>query len=257
MSQYECDLKTLSTSDKIPHADLASLSREFNDFKCLSWQTLKILKTQTELLLQGLDRHETASRRKVLLFHGLAESKEVDIEDKILHILTDQLKLSDITSEHISACHRLGSNSNKPRPVLVRFQNYKHRSMVWSSKASLKSTGVTVSEFLTKTRHEVFVGARKHFGVKQSWTSEGKIVILLPDKSRRKIELMSELRPLLSQYSSAVTDAQQQATGNIAASSTPQLQPQATQAADKVATAPAASQVKSAALGVRPRRGPK
>ncbi|KOB72711.1 Uncharacterized protein OBRU01_04276 [Operophtera brumata] len=123
-----------------------------------------MMRTQLELLVQGLDRQETASRRKVLLFHGLVESTESVVEDSIIHLLTNQVKLSNISPEQLAACHRLGTNTSKPRPVMVRFANYKIRNLVWNSKTSLKNTGITVSEFLTKSRHDVFTAAQTRGG---------------------------------------------------------------------------------------------
>lgn len=200
MHQYEKDLKKFSSTDTVPHKDLDTLTREFADFKTLIWKTLSMMRSQLELLVHGMDRQETISRRKVLLFHGVAESNDSAIGDSIVKILNDQFKMSDVSLVHLSACHRLGTNTGKPRPVMVRFASYKMRSTVWNAKTALKNSGITVSEFLTKTRHVVFTMARQHFGIRQCWTSEGKIVILLPDNKRRSIESMSELKPLLAEH---------------------------------------------------------
>lgn len=202
MQDYESNLKKLSNpgTTQPPHKDLASLSREFTDFRSIMWKTLHTMRAQLELLAQGLDRQETASRRKVLLFHGLAESNDSTVGDSIIMVLHDRLKLPNISLEHLAACHRLGSNTSKPRPVMVRFSSYNDRSAVWNAKTALKNSGITVSEFLTKARHEVFVAARKHFGLRKCWSSEGKIVIMLPDSQRRRIEAMSELRQLLLEH---------------------------------------------------------
>ncbi|KAI5632155.1 reverse transcriptase (RNA-dependent DNA polymerase) domain-containing protein [Phthorimaea operculella] len=42
--------------------------------------------------------------------------------------------------------------------------------------------------------------ARQHFGVRNCWTTEGKIVVLLPDKTRKRIEVLSELKRLTAVY---------------------------------------------------------
>ncbi|CAG4982991.1 unnamed protein product [Colias eurytheme] len=51
---------------------------------------------------------------------------------------------------------------NKPRPILCKLRNLSDKELIWSSKISLKGTGITLSEFLTKSRHEVFMAAREH-----------------------------------------------------------------------------------------------
>lgn len=177
-----------------------SLSADYLAFKTIVWKTLGMLKSQLQLIVDSQDRLETHSRRKVLLVHGVPEASDEDLPQKILSMLHDKLKLTAVSTESIEVCHRLGVKKDKDRPVLVRFVNMQHRSSVWKAKTALKGTKTSVSEFLTKSRQDVFVAARKHFGVTDCWTSDGIIVILLPDKSRKKVQSMSELQPLLLQY---------------------------------------------------------
>lgn len=201
MAQYEEDLKSVNAAEAT-HKTVASLSKDFTDFKCLIWKTMSALKTQMELLVTGLDRHEMASRRKVLLLHGLTEDKDADLQSHVVRVLTTQVNMTNFSSADIIACHRLGNNKSKARPVLIRFHSLVLRSEVWRKKSSLKGSGLTLTEFLTKPRHDVFMDARKYYGMPHCWTSEGKIVIQLPvpDKSRRKIETAAELRQLKLQF---------------------------------------------------------
>ncbi|KAM3956340.1 uncharacterized protein ACR2FA_011544 [Aphomia sociella] len=199
MTQYESSLKQFAGPSDCTHKDLPALSKDFEDFRGLMWQAIRHIRSQMELLCLGLDRQETASRRKILLFHGVNGSDENNVEI-ICDIVSKQLKLQDFSRDDIVACHPLGSDSSKKRPILVRFRDYIQREKVWKTKTSLRNSGVTISEFLTKSRHAVFLAARSHFGVKSCWTAAGKIVIMLPDKTRRKFETMSDLRPLLSKF---------------------------------------------------------
>lgn len=203
MKDYEEKLQKVTTGAGCTQPDISTLSREFYDFKSFVLQTLSAMKLQIELLTLGLDRHETAMRRKVLLLHGLSEKPNEKLHEVVHKVLTDQMKLADISSDNIQVCHRLGSSQAKTRPVLIRFHDIEHRHLVWDSKTALKGTGITVSEFLTKSRHQVFMAARSHFGTRQCWTAEGRISIILPDKSRRKIESLGELQQLTSQFPSS------------------------------------------------------
>ncbi|KAJ8707935.1 hypothetical protein PYW08_010301 [Mythimna loreyi] len=198
MSQYEEDLK--NASGEASHKTVASLAKDFIDFKSLVWKALSSLKSQMEWLVVGLDRHEMASRGKVLLLHGLSEGKDADPGAVFLGILSERLKMKEVTLKDITACHRLGSNLSKPRPLLVRFESRIVRNEVWRNKTKLKGSGLSFSEFLTKPRHEVFMNARKHFGIHKCWTSEGKIVIQVTGGMRRKIESASEYRELVAQF---------------------------------------------------------
>lgn len=207
MADYEDKLQKFSAGATTTHPDITTLSREFSEFKSFVWQTLTKLKSQMELLVRGLDRHETAMRRKVLLFHGLPEKENEILHDTIYKIISNKMKVTNINMENLHVCHRLGSFNGKNRPILVRFLDIQHRQAIWESKTALKGTGITISEFLTQVRHKTFMAARKHFGVKNSWTVEGKIMVLLPNKSRRKIETMAELQLLVAQYPLETTDA--------------------------------------------------
>ncbi|XP_028042489.1 uncharacterized protein LOC114252182 [Bombyx mandarina] len=203
MNDYDLKLQKASTGAVPAHVDISTLSREFNDFKAFVWQTLSQMKTQIELLSLGLDRHETMMRRKVLLLHGIPENKNEKLHKSIVEVFTRNMKLPEICIEHINNCHRLGNSQGKVRPVLVRFCSMEHRNVVWDNKTNLKGSGITVSEFLTKTRHKIFTAARQHFSVGNCWSVEGKIVILTPDKTRHKIECKSELDALTSRYPAA------------------------------------------------------
>ncbi|XP_072938248.1 uncharacterized protein [Epargyreus clarus] len=207
MADYEDKLNKCAAGTSSVHPDITSLSREFTEFKSFVWQTLNKLKTQMELLALGLDRHETFMRRKVLLFHGLPEKDNEKVHERVLHIISNQMKETSISMDNLHVCHRLGSFNGKCRPILVRFHDIQHRQVVWEGKTALKGTGITISEFLTQARHKAFMAARKHFGVKNCWTVEGKIMVLLPNKSRRKIESLAELQILVAQYPPETTDA--------------------------------------------------
>lgn len=224
MLQYEDSLQKMS-SEGPAHKDLASLSQDFSDFKVLMWRTVALFKSQIELLVQGLDKHEMVSRRKVLLLHGIPDDSNISSTQAALDVLSKHLNLKDIRAEDFVSCHRLGSTGNKPRPILVRFSSFTHRSAVWSAKTCLKGTGITISEFLTKTRHEVFMAARKHFGLQQCWSVEGKINIQLPDKSRSKVETMPELFKLIERFPTIVKAGQSStpATGTATTSTSAKL----------------------------------
>lgn len=183
--------------------NVSSLASEFLEFKSLIWKCLSMLRSQLELLTLGLDRHETAARRKVLLVHGVKEEIDEQPGMVLKTMLANQLKVSAECLGAIRVVHRLGPiKDTKTRPLLVRFTTLEARSEVWGLKKGLKGSGMTVTEFLTKSRHNVFVASRKHFGMNNAWTSEGKIIIVLPDKSRRKVESWGDLQPLTSEYPS-------------------------------------------------------
>ncbi|XP_039758842.1 protein unc-13 homolog C-like [Pararge aegeria] len=195
--------------------DLASLAADYADFKSMVCNSLSMLQQQLKLLLLGFDNHEADSRRKILLFHGIPEDNSEQLDNKIISILRDQLKLTSVDHMCVDVCHRLGMKKDKPRPILVRFTGLKSRNAVWISKTALKGSGITISEFLTKPRQEVFISARKHFGLRSCWTADGTIIIALPDKTRAKIVSMSELDLLRVKYPSVLQSSQEQKTTRV------------------------------------------
>ena len=131
---------------------------------------------------------------------SLPETADEHPEAVALNVLHEQLKLSNIDTSMIDISHRLGAIKSKPRPILVRFSNLKMRNVLWNNKTSLKGSSVTMSEFLTRPRQEIFSAARKHFGIKNCWTTDGVIMVILPDKSHRKMVTAGELQLLVSNY---------------------------------------------------------
>lgn len=209
-----------ATSSPVPvHADLPSISREFTEFKTLVWRSLALFKGQLELLSLGHERHETYLRRNILLIHGVTENSKEKLHEVVKSVFISKMGLSEFSGAGIQSCFRLGHNLNKPRPILVRFVDTESRLLVWYNKTTLKGSGYTISEFLTKSRHTIFIEARKHFGIHSCWSSEGKIVVMLPDKTRRKLEVYSELQLLISQFPQQV-DKALNATSNSAKDST-------------------------------------
>ncbi|KAJ0180205.1 hypothetical protein K1T71_003609 [Dendrolimus kikuchii] len=175
---------------------LSSLAAEFSTFKVFTLNTLKVLQSQIELLQQSTDNMEMYSRRKILLIHGVKEDKQEDLVDIVSKLVISKLKLDDFSREHIRRCHRMGkppSTSKKPRPILLKLSDISLRNLVWSAKSKLKGSGVTVSEFLTKMRHNTFMEARKRFGISKCWTQNGTIFVTAADDNRFRIKQLSDL----------------------------------------------------------------
>lgn len=83
MDSHERELREATATSKKP--DLITITREFYEFKEFVTTTLSLIKSQIDLLLLGLDRHETAARRKVLLVHGIKESADESVSSTISH----------------------------------------------------------------------------------------------------------------------------------------------------------------------------
>ncbi|KAJ2937526.1 hypothetical protein O0L34_g19031 [Tuta absoluta] len=195
---------------------VSDIPDDYAEFKSFVVTALESLHQQIDLLASEVDQQEIRSRRKMLLFHGVQESANQDSISEVLNLCQSSLGLADITTADINRTHRLGKPGNgKPRPLLVKFTSMVMRSKVWAAKTGLKGSGVTISEFLTKQRHGVFMAAREQFGVSKSWTRDGTIIVLTKDGSKRHITTMKGLEKISSLRKSSQPEQQQKgSSGN-------------------------------------------
>lgn len=197
---------------------ISSVATEFNSFKIFIMKSLEGLQTQVTLMAQQVDGLEMQSRRKILLFHGVSEADSEDTSARVLDILKQHLK-SDLTLKDIARSHRLGRpRNNLNRCILVKFHDLSHRDSIWYGKTGLKGSGVTMSEFLTKPRHDVFMAARERFGVRSCFTRSGSVYVLV-EGSRRCVSSLADLKRIpvpVSQTSSTDPDVAEAAADTMA-----------------------------------------
>ena len=172
----------------------ANITVQFNLFRSFVLTALEGLQRQVQLLTKQYDNFEMRSRRKILLVHGIAEDKQENTASQVIQVLAQHLKIPDLCVDDVSRCQRLGKiSSGKPRPILLKLRDQSLKNQIWYSKASLKSTGITISEFLTKSRHETFMAARQRFGISKCWTKDGIIIVTGPEGKRHSVVTCSEL----------------------------------------------------------------
>lgn len=195
MAEFQQNLNS-----SIPAASPTShLAAQFTAFRAFVMSALEGLHLQVQLLSKQQDQFEMRSRQKILLVHGVPEEKKEKIASCVVNVLSSKLKLPDLSVDDISRCHRLGgASSEKTRAIVIKFRDISLRNKVWFSKTNLKNTGITLSEFLTKSRHETFTAARQHFGITKCWTKNGFIMIIGPDGNRYSITSSTELSNIIS-----------------------------------------------------------
>ncbi|KAI5651588.1 hypothetical protein NE865_00832 [Phthorimaea operculella] len=196
MAEFEAELK--QNAARKPPNTIAALNTEYQGFKTFVHTAITILRAEVDALARGQDRLEMHQRRKILLVHGVPEADKEDISAGVVATFAAKCKMSDLTVNCIQYSHRLGKKEakSKPRPIVVKFADKSVRDRVWNSKKALKGSKVTLSEFLTKPRHTVFMAARDYYGVSACWTRDGWIHIKTPDGKKRKIESMADFRAL-------------------------------------------------------------
>lgn len=191
MAAFEVELQKSPTAPP----SSSTLAAEFSTFRSFILASLSSLQQQVEMVARGLDQLEMRGRRKILLLHGVTEENKEDTAAVVVKVVTTHLKLSSFEASDIKRCHRMGRppSSQKPRPCLVKLHDVDVRDAIWFAKTRLKGTGITVSEFLTKGRHSLFMAAREKLGVDKAWTRAGDIFVLASDGSRHKISSVADL----------------------------------------------------------------
>lgn len=205
MAAFEAELtKSPGTSTSSLTSYPSTLATDFASFKTFILEALGNLQKQVQVLALDVDRLDMRSRRKMLLLHGIAECKKDGKEDTafvVTNIIKERLHLTNFTSEDIRRCHRMGREGSvqKPRPIVLKLDNVKVRDTIWFAKKKLKDSGITVSEFLTKMRHNIFMTAREKLGVEKCWTREGHIFVIDADGSRRRLTAMCDINTIQAQ----------------------------------------------------------
>lgn len=91
-----------------------------------------------------------------------------------------RMGISSFKMEDIDRVHRIGtSQQNRPRPVLLKFVSHRSKMLVLKNRKSLKGSGITVKEDLTKVRYALYQMAVKKFGSTHTWTIDGKIHVIM------------------------------------------------------------------------------
>lgn len=173
-----------------PHRSntVAAIAEDFKAFRTFMLSALTALQKQVDILSTECDNMEMRSRRKMLLLHGVPELKDEDTSRVVVKLAEEHLATS-LQSDDIRRAFRMGRSGSKPRPILVKFGSGVIRSKVWQAKTGLKGSGITLSEFLTRRRHEVFLAARERYGMTRCWTRDGQI--LISDESGKKWRVSS------------------------------------------------------------------
>lgn len=145
MLQIKAEIQKISSLEaaSIKHTEvIGSIQQENAHYKA----ELSNLKKENSQLKNQLLNMESQSRRANLQFHGIVEDKWENCERTVLKIV-NKVGL-DISAQQIERCHRLGHyNSDRVRPVIVRFLSYKDRQSIFEARKRIKdSCDVRVSE---------------------------------------------------------------------------------------------------------------
>ena len=149
------------------------------------------LKERLDIMEYSLDDQEQRNRNYCLMLHGVEEANDEDTDELVLKTIIDNLSVP-IEPHNLQRSHRVGprrsapntrSTTQKPRPIIFRFRDYRFRESVFRNKKKLKNTNVSITENLTKRRMELYKLASLKLGRGNVWTIEGRITTKVNNKT--------------------------------------------------------------------------
>ncbi|CAK1543141.1 unnamed protein product [Leptosia nina] len=102
MRDFQKDLQKGNSDTASPSSRLAS---DFAVFRTFVMTSLECLQNQMELLSRLADQMETRSRGKILLIHGVPESKNENTASLVATTLAKHLSVTTLTPDTFSKCH--------------------------------------------------------------------------------------------------------------------------------------------------------
>ena len=142
------------------------------------------------------------SRRNCLKIYGVPENKGENTDKVVCSLASEHLDII-LTEEDLDRSHRVanrvgqnsssnaeGANSKKkkPRAIIVKFCSYRKRSAILRARRLLKGTGMAIDEALTASNQDLLWTAKRHEKVKEAWTSDGHVTVLLASTSGKDIK---------------------------------------------------------------------
>ncbi len=125
---------------------------------------------------------QTRSMRDNLVFTGILEQTSDDPEKSVKDFMIKQLKLPAETVQIITfhRVHRIRSknNNNRPRPIIAKFEHYKHKELVQRQGRQLKAQTMSQQQY----PKDILERRKQLFPIQKQKINEGKRAIITVDK---------------------------------------------------------------------------
>ena len=147
-------------------------------------KTIENLVEKQKTLSSEIDGLEQYSRRNCLVLNGVNESNNENTNEILIKTFSEELGV-EIKEDDLDRSHRLGKpkrKDNKPRPIIVKFARYAVRREIFMNKRKLKGKRLLITESLTSSRMQLLGDAQRKYGVRNVWTSDGRVMVKENDK---------------------------------------------------------------------------
>lgn len=124
------------------------------------------------------------SMRDKLIFNGIPEHTANNPENAIKNFMQSALKLPPDTVSQITfhSVHRIRKKNNtkgRPRPIVAKFEHYKHKELVKSKGRELKGTDYGLNDQFPR---EIQERRKKLYPILKQYREKGRHVALTVDK---------------------------------------------------------------------------
>lgn len=126
---------------------------------------------------------ENYQRRENLRITGLPERNGEDPIEVVKKFFKENA--FSVPGEKIHVAHRIGPKSrDKPRPLLIRFADRKTKDDVVRARRTLKGSGKTISEDVSRLTIQTLMRVQRSDGIQRSWIWNAKVYAVHHDDSK-------------------------------------------------------------------------
>ncbi|KAG5879580.1 hypothetical protein JTB14_026868 [Gonioctena quinquepunctata] len=144
-------------------------------------------KKAIHVLEDRYDILEQHCKRNSLRLNGVPDNDKDNLLDIVKSVFQNHLGISFPTID-FDGVFRIGKPSGAhPRVIIVNFVSGVKTNDVINARRTLKDTGLSVYEDLTKHRYDLLSAAKKELRNNQAWSSNGKVFIWCAHENKRRI----------------------------------------------------------------------
>jgi len=179
--------------------------------------TCEKLSSENQTLKQQTNKLENYSRRSNVIIRGIKEEENESLmscENKARDFFKQQLQLDGNTVNDLKfvRCHRMGGTYRKQnqrtsqiRPIIVRFQNYSDKLLIWSARSKISAENMFLSEnfsgdteYNRRNLYPIFKKAKSMDKYRTQVSLNGDVLVVksVPYTVQNLLDLPEDLQPI-------------------------------------------------------------
>lgn len=143
------------------------------------------------ILEEKMDRFQQNEKVNNICVYNFPEEENRDTRETFIQLCKDEMNI-EIPQENIVSCYRIGKDRSKPRPVIVKFEQYATKKLVLKNVGKLKGTKVGIAEDLVKNRLFLYRSAQEMTNRQSVFTRYGDVY----ERKDEKVHKISDIKSL-------------------------------------------------------------